>query len=180
MNKNNYSISELEEGLRRITHQKWDKYEPAISIAEIKKQTTLSILQIFPSNLITKMALVSLFVCAYAIFFYTPFNSPSMFDFGNIAIPIPNVPRPTSTPTLQNTATQKAACSDVVYTVQEGDTLNSIAAKLSVSPVIIQKYNQTNIENAVPGTSLVISICQSEETTSTNEPTGTMTFAPHQ
>lgn len=176
MNKNKELSSDLEDGLRRITHQKWDNYKPSISISAIIRQSAAPFVLTSPNLVMTRMALVSLFFCAFALFFYSPFDAPRVQDLQNMAAPIPNMARPTATPTLQSTATQKTECGKVLYTSQPGDTLNSIAAKFSVAPETIKMENRLNTESISPGASLVINICQ--PATSTNEPTGTMTFAP--
>jgi hypothetical protein len=176
MNKNKDLNSSLEDGLRRITHQKWDKYKPAISFSAIKRRSAAPFVLTSPNLVMMRMALVSLFFCAFALFFYSPFDAPRVQDLQNMAAPIPNIARPTATPTLQSTATQKTECGKVLYTAQPGDTLNSIAAKFSVAPETIKMENRLDTESITSGVSLVISVCQ--PATSTNEPTGTVTFAP--
>ncbi|PKN94232.1 MAG: hypothetical protein CVU44_07475 [Chloroflexi bacterium HGW-Chloroflexi-6] len=178
MNKNKDINSDLEDRLRRITHQKWDNYKPAVSVSAIKRRSVTPFALSNPNHLMTRMALVSLFFCAFALFFYSPFDPPRLDGLQNMAAPIPDISRPTATPTLPSTATQKAGCNEILYTTQVGDTLESIAAKFSVAPDTIMADNQINTENMPAGLSLVISICQPATSTSTNEPTGTMTFAP--
>jgi LysM repeat protein len=179
MRKSDYPIDEIEEGLRRLTHQKWDQHAPSISMAAIKKQVSMPFLQLGSSNLFMKMAAASLFLGAYFLLFYHPIETPTMVGFGNLSLPTPQIPYTTNTPTPQNTATQSKECSKISYTVQQGDSLDGIAASFSVSVASILKDNQLSSSNITPGASLMIIICQATEELSTHQPNQTITFTPH-
>ena len=179
MKKSDYPIDEIEEGLRRITHQKWDQHVPAISMTAIKRQVSMPFLQPGSSNLFMKMAVASLFLGAYFLFFYHPIATPTMVGFGNLSLPTPQIPYTTNTPTPQNTATQSKECGKISYTVQQGDSLDGIAASFSVAAASILKDNKLSSPNIAPGTSLMIIICQPTEELSTHQPGQTITFTPH-
>jgi LysM repeat protein len=180
MNKTDYPIDEIEEGLRRITHQKWDQHKPSISIAAIKKQVSTPFLKLGSSELFMKIAVASMFLGAYFLIFYHPVETQTMVGLGNLSLPTPQIPYTTNTPTPQNTATQSTECSKVLYTVQQGDSLDGIADSFSVAAASILKDNKLGSSNIHPGTSLIIIICQPIEELSTNQPDQTITFTPHQ
>ena len=75
------------------------------------------------------------------------------------------IPYPTSTPKppptdLPNEATQTAeACEKVVYTVQENDSLSTIAANYNVPQDAIKFYNGLASDNVFLGTNLIIPLC---------------------
>jgi LysM repeat protein len=180
MNKSDYPIDEMEESLHRITHQKWDRYKPSISIVTIKNQISTPFLQLGSSNLFMKMVVASLFLSASFLFFYHPVETSTMVGFGNLSLPTPQIPYTTNTPTPQNTATQSKECSKISYTVQQGDSLDGIAANFSVAAASILKENKLSSSNIAPGTSLMIIICQPTEELSTHQPGQTITFTPPQ
>ncbi len=91
------------------------------------------------------------------------------------------VPYPTSTPAppptdIPNQATQTAqACEKVPYTVQENDSLSSIAANYNVPQDAIKFYNGLSGDNVFIGTTIVIPLC---ERYATPGPTPTATLPP--
>ena len=180
MKKNDYSVEEIEEGLRRITHQKWDQHKPSISMAVIKRQVSSPFFQVDPSNAHLKMALASLFFCASFLFFYHPVENPATVSVGNLSLPTPQLPYITNTPTPQNTPTQSEECRKVSYLVQQGDSLDGIAANFSVTAVSILQEDKLSSSNIAPGTSLMIIICQPARETSTHQPGQTITLTPRQ
>jgi len=91
------------------------------------------------------------------------------------------IPYPTATPAppptaIPNEATQTAqACEKVFYTVQENDTLSSIALNYNVPQDAIRFYNGLSSDNVFIGTSLTIPLC---ERFATPGPTPTATLPP--
>ena len=91
------------------------------------------------------------------------------------------IPYPTSTPAppptdVPNQATQTAqACEKVFYTVQENDSLSSIASNYNVPQDSIKFYNGLSTDNVFIGTTLVIPLC---ERFATPGPTPTATLPP--
>jgi hypothetical protein len=177
-NHEQFIESEIEEGLRRITHQEWDQYAPTISIKTIKKQIAVPFF-LDSSGFFMKTLAASLFVCAYILFFYMPLNRPAMFGFGGSSIPTPQIPLSTATPSPQNTATKSNECR-ILYMVRDGDTLDGIAASFSTMPESIVQDNGLNAADMVPGTSLIIRACQFSGETSTLSPSQTITSTPRQ
>lgn len=75
------------------------------------------------------------------------------------------VPRPTATPppaptmTLEPDEATRAACQTVEYTVQENDTLSSIAANYNVPVQAIKDWNGLSTDNVYLGRPLIIPLC---------------------
>ena len=91
------------------------------------------------------------------------------------------IPYPTPTPLPQATATFPPdqatiqACEKVIYTVQENDTLGSIASNYAVPGEAIKSYNGLSTDTVFLGMSLVVPLC---ERAATPGPTPTPTAPP--
>lgn len=91
------------------------------------------------------------------------------------------IPQPTPTTTGLPTATlgaaeqTRAACEQVPYTVQENDTLGSIAQTYNVPMDAIRSYNGLAGNNVLLGTTLIIPLCMRNATPG---PTSTPTPLP--
>jgi LysM repeat protein len=92
-------------------------------------------------------------------------NLPAACDTLYIGQPL-QVPHPTPTPTPLPTVTlsaaeqTEAACEKVVYTVQENDTLSTIASAYGVPMAAIQDYNGLIGDRVQLGQSLTIPLCR--------------------
>ena len=93
-----------------------------------------------------------------------------------LKIPYPT-PTPAPPPTaIPKSATQTAqACEKVLYTVEENDTLSTIAANYNVQQDAIKFYNGLSSDNVFIGTTLIIPLC---ERFATPGPTPTPTLPP--
>ena len=91
------------------------------------------------------------------------------------------VPYPTATPaplptnTLQAEDATKAACEKVIVTVQENDSLSSIAANYAVPMQAIKDFNGLSTDNVFIGQSLTVPLCARAATAG---PTPTATIPP--
>ncbi len=91
------------------------------------------------------------------------------------------VPQPTATPppaataTLSSAAATQAACTNVDYTIQPGDSLAGIAANYNVSVQEIKQFNGLVNEALLAGNIIKIPLCNR---VSPNEPTRTPTAPP--
>ena len=91
------------------------------------------------------------------------------------------VPRPTATPlpaatsTLEPAAATRAACQTVSYTVQDGDTLGSIATNYGVKMQAIKDWNGLSTDSVYFGSTLEIPLCVRDATPG---PTPTPTNPP--
>ncbi len=93
-----------------------------------------------------------------------------------LKIPYPT-PTPAPPPTdIPNEATQTAqACEKISYTVQENDTLSSIALNYNVPQDAIKFYNGLSTDNVFLGQPIIIPLC---ERFATPGPTPTATLPP--
>ena len=91
------------------------------------------------------------------------------------------IPYPTATPpalpteTLQAVDATKAACNKVVITVQQNDTLSSIALNYAVPMQAIKDFNGLSTDNVFNGSTLIIPLCMRAATPG---PTPTATIPP--
>ena len=93
-----------------------------------------------------------------------------------LKIPYPTAtPLPLPTNTLQPVDATQAACQKVNLTVQENDTLSSIAANYAVSMQAIKDFNGLATDNVFLGQQLVIPLCARAATPG---PTPTPTIPP--
>ncbi len=91
-----------------------------------------------------------------------------------IPYPTPTV-TPPPTATLEGIEATQAACEKAFYTVQENDTLSSIAANYNVPQEAIKAYNGLATDTVFVGTQLTIPLC---ERFATPGPTPTPTPPP--
>jgi len=93
-----------------------------------------------------------------------------------LQIPYPTAtPLPLPTGTLEPAAATQAACEKVELTVQENDTLSSIAANYAVSMQAIKDFNGLATDNVFLGQQLIIPLCARAATPG---PTPTPTIPP--
>jgi LysM repeat protein len=94
-----------------------------------------------------------------------------------LKVPYPTAtPAPLPTSTLSGAAATEDACEKVSITVQENDTLSSIAANYAVSMTAIKEYNGLSTDNVFIGQTLLIPLC--ERATPEGQPTRTPTPPP--
>jgi LysM repeat protein len=91
-----------------------------------------------------------------------------------IPFPTPTIP-PAATSTPLPVDATKQACQTVPITVQEGDTLSSIAANYAVSMDAIKEFNGLTTTNVFTGANLLIPLCMRAATPG---PTPTATIPP--
>jgi LysM repeat protein len=91
-----------------------------------------------------------------------------------IPFPTPTIP-PAATNTPQPIDATKQACETVPITVQENDTLSSIAANYAVSQDAVKTFNGKTTDNVFIGENLLIPLCMRAATPG---PTPTATIPP--
>ncbi len=93
-----------------------------------------------------------------------------------IKVPYPTpTPPPVATSTLEPIQATLQACEKVVITVQDGDTLSSIAANYNVPAEAIKSYNSLSTDTVFLGMNLIVPLC---ERAPTPGPTPTATIPP--
>lgn len=85
----------------------------------------------------------------------------TLFEGQELLIPYPTpTASPFPTATLSGIEATRAACESVTYTVEEGDTLSSIATNYAVPMSAIQEYNGLVNNVVFSGMNLVIPLCE--------------------
>lgn len=92
-----------------------------------------------------------------------------------IPYPTPTVPPPATNTPPADVATQQA-CETVPITVQENDTLSSIALNYAVPMDAIKQFNGLTTDNVFLGQTILIPLC--ERAADPNKPTPTATIPP--
>lgn len=91
-----------------------------------------------------------------------------------IPYPTPTIPAAATNTPLPDDATQQA-CETVPITVQDGDTLSSIALNYAVPPEAIKSFNGLTTDNVFIGANLLVPLCMRAATPG---PTPTATIPP--
>ena len=91
-----------------------------------------------------------------------------------IPYPTPTIP-PAATNTSLPVDATKQACETVPITVQDGDTLSTIAANYAVAPDAIKSFNGKTTDNVFIGENLLVPLCMRAATPG---PTPTATIPP--
>ncbi len=91
-----------------------------------------------------------------------------------IPYPTPTIPPPATSTPLPVDATREN-CETVPITVQDGDTLSSIAANYAVPPAAIKEWNGLTTDNVFIGANLLVPLCKRA---ATQGPTPTATIPP--
>ncbi|MCE7858924.1 MAG: LysM peptidoglycan-binding domain-containing protein [Chloroflexi bacterium CFX2] len=92
-----------------------------------------------------------------------------------IPYPTPTIPPPATNTALPAEAT-RISCETVQITVQENDTLSSIAANYAVSMSAIKEFNGLTTDNVFLGQTILIPLCA--RAPDPNQPTPTPTLPP--
>jgi len=105
-----------------------------------------------------------------------PVACNTLREGAKLLVPYPTpTPAPAATATLQAADATLAACEKVSYTVQNNDTLSSIALNYGVPQDAIKAYNGLSTDTVFLGMNLVIPLCERPDTpgpspTPTNPP----------
>lgn len=87
------------------------------------------------------------------------------------------VPIPTPSTQMTNTSTVAPVCSEIIYIVEQGDTLDGIAKLFLTSPEAIMELNNLHSETIETGSRVKIPACLTPFMTS-HPTTVTVTFSP--
>ncbi len=77
-----------------------------------------------------------------------------------LKIPYPTAtPLPPPTSTLEPADATKAACNQVSYTVQQNDTLSTIAENYGIAQQVLKRFNELETDSVVIGRTILIPLC---------------------
>lgn len=166
-------IQEMEALLVPAMQKHWNLQPAPLSVEALtgKRKTRLQPNLI----LVTRTAIISIVFAAFVF-------SAWQFAVSNVrsATPMPMGVFPIPTPSGQSTSTKTSFgnCEEIIYQVQENDTLESIAAQFSVSKDKLMAINNLSAESLNPNMDLLIPICNSTPTGTVHPSTLTTTFTP--
>ena len=125
--------------------------------------------------LATRIIMISIVFAAFVFSAWQFTHSGS-----HIANPMPMSVLPIPTPSGQSTSTKISFqnCEELMYQVQENDTLESIAFQFSVAKDKIMAINNLSTESIKAKKELLIPICTSTPTGTIHPSTLTITFTP--
>jgi predicted anti-sigma-YlaC factor YlaD len=171
-------LSKLQDDLRRVTRYRWNLVSPQLSANEIRNRSTKVKAQAYKLRTVgtfsVAMALLALVFILTINISSTMRSTPATIS-GLSLTPEESAltPTPSIIGTVANTTVQE--CSDIAYVVQENDTLESIAARHSVSKETIRQHNGLATNNLTVNMVLVIPLCEGTPANSTMTPTTTTT-----
>lgn len=168
-------IKEAVSMLPPLMKRQWDAHLVPLPIHSLveKRENLLSGTLLTMRTALVSLVVMALFFSAWQFVLSSP--SPS----SRPSSVIPPVPTP-SNPTLQFVSTQRTlnGCSILSYTVQEQDTLSSIARKFSVSERTIVEFNQLESKSIHAAIELMIPLCHFTPTGTFYAATFTTTLTP--
>jgi hypothetical protein len=171
-------VGKLQDDLRRVTRSRWNRSSTQLSVSTIKNRLARARVQAYTLQTLGKFSVAMVLVAVMFIlsinFSSTMNNIPAAIG-GSSFTPEKTVLTPT--PSINGTVTDSAApkCSDIAYVVQENDTLESIAARHSVSKESISEHNGLAAGTLTVNMVLIIPICEGTPADSTTTPTTTAT-----
>jgi len=185
-------LADLENGLSRTLHAKWDKFRPDLNLQAIQNPSPAKLVWynfFSQTNALGKVAIMATLLLGYIV----------MINLVGIRVPITDNETPTALPTpnsftmtLASSPTLLArsasvdstslACELVVYIVRENDTLESIAVQHGITVKEILAYNDQDADltaNALfTGMELVIPQCEGGPTRTASLPSKELTITP--
>ncbi len=166
-------LGKLETALERVTHARWDNVPIHLSTEKIAgRQNEPEIFMLQRILLLACAPLLATIVILLAV---------GMIRWKVLSGEATSLPsatltaRTTPTPSPQLTSTNASAsdCAQMIYTVQVGDTLDSIARKFSISKEALMEANRLKTEQVNGSEQLVIQLC---DPTPSLRPTTTLTY----
>ena len=162
-------FKDMENVLQTVMRKQWSQRPAPLSLSALKakkdSQKNRSAL------LVTRTALIGMAICTFIFIGWqvTLTTNPKNAIFPGM-LPVP-------TPSTQFTATNTLAlhCQQILYKVQEHDTLESIANQYATSKEAIMNLNDLNTEIIQRDMELLVPICKSTPTSTIYPPTFTIT-----
>ncbi len=174
------NLNELEDGLRRVMRQQWNVRNTPLPIRAIKDRSKRVALQNKITGTIGRFVVVPLLAFAFVMVVRTIAPQQITLNAGAMTARTPQLSWRTPTPAYRNTATELTVrdCDKAIYTVQENDTLDGIAARYGVLRESILAYNGLASDKLEANTELVIPLCELTPTGTSTAPSLTITTLP--
>lgn len=168
-------IKEVTNLLPPLMKRRWNVQPAPLSIYSlINKREKL------PASILLTMRTAAVSIALMTLFFSArQFVLSSQSRPSRPSVAIPSMPTPASA-TLQTVSAQltREGCAILMYTVQEEDTLSSIAEQFSVSEPMIVELNRLESESIHTGMELLIPLCHFTPTGTLETATFTTTRTP--
>jgi len=168
-------IKEVADMLPPLLRRQWNVQPVRLSIPALAGKNEKP-----QSNPLLTMRTAAVSLAVMALFFSAwQFLLSSQSPPGRVSSAIPPVPTPSS-PSLQMISTQLTleGCAIMSYTVQEQDTLSSLAEQFSVPEPTITELNHIEAEAVQKGMELMIPLCHFTPTGTFHTATFTTTLTP--
>ena len=175
------SLNELEDGLRRVMRQQWNVHNTPLPIRAIKDRSKRVALQNKITETIGRFVVFPLLTFAFVMAVRTIVPQQITLNTGAMTARTPQLSWRTPTPSYRNTATELTVrdCDRaIIYTVQENDTLDSIAARYGILGESILAYNGLASNKLEANTELAIPLCELTPTGTSTVPSLTITTLP--
>lgn len=175
------SLSDLQDGLRRVTRQQWNIRNNPLPLRSIRERARKVAVRRRIEAAAGRLAVVPVLALAVmmAVRLAGPRQIPQSVD--DLTLSTPSPASLTPMPSSHTTATKlidPAVCQEFVYIVQENDTLEAIAARYGVPKETIAAYNGMGSYEVSAQTRLVIPVCQATPTGTVTVPVITITIDP--
>ena len=166
-------IKDVEDLLIPAMLRHWNFQPTPLSIEAITSRERFSLKPF--RLLITRTAIISI---VFAAFIFSAWEFSLSRDGNVTPMPISVLPIPTPSGQSTNTKSSVQSCEEMIYQVQENDTLEQIAAEFSASKEKIMASNHLSTEVIHIGMELLVPICNSTPTGTVHPSTLTTTFTP--
>jgi hypothetical protein len=171
-------LNKLQDDLRRITHNRWHQINEPLSTEKVRNRSAKVKAQVYQFRTVgtfsVAMAVLALVFVLTINISSAMRNTPATISGLSLA---PEKSALTPTPSIKGTVADATVkeCNDIAYVVQENDTLESIAARHSVSKETIRQRNGLAANTLTVNMVLVIPLCEGTPANSTMTPTTTTT-----
>lgn len=161
-------IKDVESTLRSAMNKHWNLTPAPLNMNAIKGRLGFS-----PQGRLSAQLVVISLMVMLVIFGAWRFVNISIIPTNTVQI----APIPTPSTQMTNTSTIAPNCSEIIYTVEEGNTLEGIAELFSTSPEAIMELNNLQFKAIEVGSKIKIPACFTPSMTSLPA-TLTVTFSP--
>jgi len=164
-----HQFKDMENVLQTVMRKQWSQRPAPFSLSTLKAKKDSQ--KNRNALLVTRTAFIGIALCTFIFIGWqvTLTTNPRNAIFPGM-LPVP-------TPSTQYTATNTLAinCQQILYQVQEHDTLESIASQYATSKEAIMNLNNLNTETIQRDMELLVPICKSTPTSTIYPPTFTIT-----
>jgi hypothetical protein len=163
------SIHTMEVHLRRAMRTRWNILPAPLVIGAIKKAKSTQFTQVA-----TRFVVVASVIWMFAAVALGIARGTQGDENPGALLAVPLIP----TPSMQITSTMTRICGQIPYRVQPNDTLESIAHQFSIPKKELIAANKMSSEIVIPGTEIIIPLCNSTPTGTVHPPAITTTINP--